>query len=191
MLLVTLLLMATGCGQGTETGNPGTGGPEKPQPNNYSNDDFDVSLEYDNDWSFEEEEAAGETQAPVSDGDGEDADVGEPMIESGIDTSDAPSTEFTDGTTTVTLYFVTLSEEPESLEAFLSATFPSRTFESFSNSNISGLTYDNSEAGATGGDRQEYYFLDGTTLLYIVTDLFEANDGFDKFDTIIDSIRFD
>jgi len=47
------------------------------------------------------------------------------------------------------------------------------------------------EAGETGGDRQEYYFLNGTTLLFVITDLFAANNGFEKFETIIQSLRFE
>ena len=157
---------------GTETGNP-----------TYSNDQFGVSAEYDSGWN------ATNRAVPLA----EDTANGAPQPTSsgGIDTSSAPSTVFTDGTTTVTLFFVTLSEEPLSLVAYLNGVFSDRTFEYFSNSSLSGLMYDNPEAGDTGGDRREYYFLKGTTLLYVVTDLFEANDGFAKFDTLIDSIRFE
>lgn len=192
LILFALLPLVLACGQGTETGNPGQDAPQQPQPNNYANEDFDVALEYDSDWSFDEQEAPpAEAQTPTGDTeDGEPTDQPAPSVEGGINTSSAPSTEFTDGTTTVTFFFVTLSEEPESLISYLGGVFPSRSFVFFSNPFTFGFSYDNPEAGENGGDRQEYYFLDGITLLYIVTDLFDINDGFENFETIIDSIRF-
>lgn len=169
--------MCVGC-QGTETGNPAK---------SYSNDDFGVSAQYDSEWSSTDRTATAIPMAapcPTCDTTG--------PTESGIDTSEAASAVFTDGTSTVTLFYVTLDQTPASLEDYLATAFsPPRTFEPFANTHISGFFYDNPEAGATGGDRREYYFLQDVTLLYVVTDLFDTGDGFEKADTILDSLRFE
>lgn len=186
--LMTILFLAFGCGWGTETGNPETANPgvgnPAPTTTSYANDDYGVALEYESGWSFDEVEASSAASAPAS----EDA-APESQI-SGIDTSDAASTQFTDGITTVTFYYVTFNQET-SLIAYLNSLFSTRSFEIVSNDYISGYLYDNPEVGETGGDLREYYFLDGTTLVYIVTDLFNADNGFIKFETIIDSLRFE
>lgn len=194
LLLVALMFGIAGSGIscrsscGTETGNPQCPTSNAPEDiTSYSNDDFGVTGRYDSTWTSEESPATsgGET---ASDG-AADAPASAPA--SGIDTSSSPSTEFTDGTTTVTLFYVTLDEEPSSLLAYLRETFPGRSFEVFENEFVSGFTYDNPEAGTTGGDRQEYYFLDKTLLLYVVTDLFEASNGIANFETLIDSLQFE
>ena len=175
-LVAGILLVACGTNEGTETGNPQKA---------YSNTDQGVSAKYPSDWNVSEVPVlARDTASPCSDC------VVSPMQASGIDTTNAPSTVFTDGMSTITLYYVTLKNPPASLIGYLGALFPSRNFVFFSNSSISGFTYDNPEAGVTGGDRKEYYFLKNTTLLYVVTDLFQKNDGLTKFDTLIQSLRF-
>jgi hypothetical protein len=175
-ILLVLTQLGASC-QGTETGNPGA-------PKVYMNEEFGVEAQFNPGWNFVEDEV------PASDGVPTEGDPAAAPGE-GIDTSGAPFTEFTDGITTVTLFFVTLAEEPASLEDYLTSVFPSRTFEVFSNGQISGFRYDNPEPGETGGDRQEYYFLQGTTLLFVVTDLFETNNGIKKFETIIESLHFE
>ena len=188
-ILLTASLLLTGClFEGTETGNPTndpagapTDGDEETE--SYSNGDFGVSTEHDNGWSVTEV-TAGIESSPADAGDGSDpvADcVGcDDGASSGIDTSLAPSTEFSDGTSTVTIFYVRLAETPATLLAYLQELFPGRSFETFENEFIPGLTFDN-----------EYYFLDDTLLLYIVTNLSDANDGAAKAQTILDSLRFD
>ncbi|MBI2082312.1 MAG: hypothetical protein HYT76_01970 [Deltaproteobacteria bacterium] len=184
LFLISFVILG-GCFGGTETGNPQTPGVPKEEEPNYTNDDFGVSARYDSGWSVTETPAAGSPDSTTAG----DAPIAAPA--EGIDTSDSPSTEFTDGTTIVTIYYVTLNSVPDSLLNYLESKFPSRVFQEFSNSQISGFKYDNPEAGDTGGDRQEYYFLNEKTLLYVITDLFDVNDGLKKFEAFIDSLRFE
>ncbi len=186
IILVALFHLAASC-QGTETGNPGNAQAGNESPETYTNDTFGVEAEYVSGWGVTENEPSGGGEAVEDIPSGEPA----PAMEGGIDTSGSPSTEFTDGTSTVILFYVTLDSQPSSLLGYLTAIFPSRSFELFVNDFITGYRYDNPEAGTTGGDRQEYYFLNGTTLLYVVTDLFDENDGASNFETFIESLRFD
>lgn len=180
-VLLSLFHLAPTC-KGTETGNP-------PQPGGspkiYSNTDEGVTASYDEGWTFSEGVEPSRQASPGAPEDG----AGNVAPAEGINIDGAPFTEFTDGMTTVTLYFVAV--QATNLESYLGSVFPSRTFQPFSNPQVSGFKYDNPEAGAGGSDKQEYYFRNGTTLLYIVAELFQANDGADNFQTLINSIRFD
>lgn len=198
LILIALLNLGASC-QGTETGNPGTpqaGGEdgedgEVQENETYTNGDFGVIAEYDQGWNFTENTPSGSVEESPAADQPEGVEPMVPMVEEEIDTSEAPSTEFTDGASIVTLFFVTLDSEPVTLIGYLQQVFSSRVFESFANAQgLSGYFYDNPEAGATGGDRQEYYFLNGTLLLYVAAEVFEANDGLEKFATIIESLRF-
>lgn len=183
--------MGSSC-QGTETGNPGAtqnNGTEAGNPSStqtYTNSEFGVVAELQTGWSTTEAAAFSQT--------GDTCEICDsPPISSvteGINISQAPSTRFTDGASSVIFYYVTPSPQPASLENYLSTIFPARVFESFANPYLSGLRYDNTESGELGGDRQEYYFLQGSILLYIVTDLFAVNSGISNFETIIQSLRF-
>lgn len=205
LLLFALSQVAATC-NGTETGNPsnnsaggGSQGGEASPTESYQNTDFGVTAEYDTTWSVTENVAPAsrtENATPTDEGsadDGAQTPAAAPPTATGggIDTSDAPSTVFTDGQTIVTLYYVTLETEPESLEAYLSDLFPTRTFVNFVNPHLSGLTYDDPSAGDNGGDRQEYYFLRQTTLLYVVADISTANQGLELFTAFIQSLRFE
>lgn len=192
ILLFTLSQIAAKC-QGTETGNPGNAPTSSPTEEGtgtiYSNDDFGLSGEYASGWTVAENDAP---SAAVDQDSGCEDCMASPSSTPGIDTSNSPSTEFSDGTTTATFFYVTLSTQPASLEIYLRSVFPSRTFATFTNSQeLSGFFYDNPEAGATGGDRREYYFLNGVTLLYVETDLFDTNEGSENFEILIDSIHFE
>ena len=202
LFLLLQLIGSTGClaREGTETGNPKK--PEASNPNSpsaeeekkYSNGNFGVATEYDSQWSYTEVSApaASATRGDTASNACSNCASAPPAAapSSGIDISTSPSTEFTDGKTTVTFYYVQLTSVPTSLQSYLNQVYPSRTFESFSNTNLTGFKYDNPEMGDTGGDRQEYYFLQGKIVLYLVTDLFTANNGTTNFDLLIQSLSF-
>jgi len=182
LLLIACSQLAATC-QGTETGNPGT----ESTANSYSNDDFGVSTSYEEGWTVSEVGVISHSSAPPSSGSGAQP---VPTSTPAIDTSNAPSTFFTDGISTATISYVTLSTEPSTLLSYLQGIFADRTFQSYSNGQISGFLYDNPEAGSTGGDLAEYYFLQEKLLVYMVVEIFEENDGFGKFGTIIESLNF-
>lgn len=194
----------TGCqvSCGTETGNPSCGSAQSGTDDRddsetsseedslpYINTTYGVAADYASSWSATDEEAP---ETSTGEEDGGEPMVGEaPDMASGINTTGSASTTFTDGTSTVVFYYVTLGSEPESLLVYLGDVFPTRTFEVFVNTaGLSGYAYDSSSVGSSGGDLQEYYFLHGSVLLYIVTDLYEANDGLANFDLLMDSLTF-
>ncbi len=200
LFFLYLVCILTSC-QGTETGNPSSLPSGEPVDSSqegaeatYESSAGPVEAEYDSAWSVEEKPAAG---GPAKSTGGE-VPASPPCANcffadafaEGIDTSESPFTEFTDGTSKATLFFVTLDQEPASLESYLQDFFPGRGFRSFSNRHIPGFSYDNPESGETGGDRQEYYFLKDELLLYLITDLYDANDGRASFEILIDSLRF-
>ncbi|MBI4197448.1 MAG: hypothetical protein HY539_06445 [Deltaproteobacteria bacterium] len=211
ILLAFLSLLITGClGIGTETGNPqregtssadgetGSAASEEEETSSYSQDEFGVVVEYSEDWSLSEEFPIRQTAGAVddntfaSDAGGDDVAASSPGSR-GIDTTNAPSTVFTDGETEVTIFFVTLDTAPASLLGYLEETFPdlSKTsFVPFSNSYISGYQYDDPAVGSNGGDQQEYFFLKGSRLLYVVAEIFANKDGRTNFNTLINSLRF-
>ncbi len=176
-ILSLMLLCLGGCrGQGTETGNPAF---------SYSNVPENVSSGYPSGWSYTEHAAPpSASSTPASPGSAQHDST------PGIYTSRSTSTVFTDGTSTMTVYYVTLSSQPTSLLNYLQSIFPTRIFVAYTGINLSGFFYDNPETGMTGGDLQEYYFLQGTKLLYVVTDLFLANNGVQQSRTIINNLRF-
>ncbi|MBI2500839.1 MAG: hypothetical protein HYW02_05120 [Deltaproteobacteria bacterium] len=182
ILLAFLSLLITGClGIGTETGNPqregtssadgetGSAASEEEETSSYSQDEFGVVVEYSEDWSLSEEFPIRQTAGAVddntfaSDAGGDDVAASSPGSR-GIDTTNAPSTVFTDGETEVTIFFV--------------------------NSYISGYQYDDPAVGSNGGDQQEYFFLKGSRLLYVVAEIFANKDGRTNFNTLINSLRF-
>lgn len=179
-VLFLVFFFLIGCqGKGTETGNPAF---------SYSNAPENVSSGYPSGWSYTEHSVpAFDTAGP---GFGSPAPASAP----GIDTSRSANTVFTDGTSTVTVYYVTLSSQPTSLLNYLQTLFPTRNFEVYSGMNLSGFFYDNPQFGVTGGDLQEYYFLQGTKLLYVVTDivadLFSVNNKVQQSRVIINNLRF-
>ena len=193
LVLLAVSQLAAEC-PGTETGNPGKAGAgsdktPSTQEKSYSNGAYGVATQYDSGWSVKEQPKVEQEPAPTPQADG---DTPRPSTQAApINTANAASTVFTDGATIVTLYYVTLNAAPPNFQTYLQGIFPSRTFVTFSNGTLSGFKYDNPEAGTTGGDRQEYYFLKGTTLLYIITDLFSANDGDKKFNTLLTSLKFE
>lgn len=199
LILFSLFHLAASC-PGTETGNPGNTQDDGGSTETYTNDDFGVSGEYDSTWSATDQGVV--SNATGGDSGGGNSDGGceicatpatpAPATQGGIDISSAPSTIFTDEISTATIFYVTLSQAPSSLADYLAGVFPTRTFLSYLNGQgLAGFRYDNPEEGATGGDLQEYYFLKEVTLLYIVTDLFEVNDAFEKFETLVNSLRFE
>lgn len=169
LFLLTFLLISA-C-QGTETGNPAFTGAQG------------VSTQYPNTWSYAEHAAPAPSSFPVTG----DPTGPQPITQPSIPTSEASFTIFTDGQSSVTIYYVTLSSTTDLL-SYLQAIFPTRTFSSYSNGVISGYYYDNPDVGATGGDLREYYFLNNTKLVYIVTDLFPAATL--SYMTIINSLRY-
>ncbi len=193
----------TGCqvSCGTETGNPSCGSTQNSTDDrddseasseedyqSYTNTTYGISADYAGGWAATDEEAP---EVSTGEASGEPMNTDAPDMASGINTTNSDSTTFTDGTSTVIFYYVTLSSEPESLLVYLGDVFPTRIFEVFANSaGLSGYSYDSSSAGTSGGDLQEYYFLNGQVLLYIVTDLYEANDGIANFGILIDSLIF-
>lgn len=184
VLLALFHLAAPNC-QGTETGNPGSPS-TKTEGNSYSNKDRGVSTEYPKEWSVTEQSVPSRASAPPS-----GPSAPSPMTGEKIDTSNSPSTILGDGTTSVTLFYVTLTPEPSSLLTYLQTQFPSRAFREISNGRLTGYFYDNPEPGETGGDRIEYYFLNKNRLLYVVTDLFGKNNGIEKFSIILTALRFE
>jgi hypothetical protein len=197
ILLLALLPAFYGC-NGTETGNPSA------DANGYSNAQFGVAASYADGWSAANEQVPiGSSNNPGSSSSGE-----------GIDVSGVPATIFTDGLSVVSLYYVTLSttlsapsalniaaegasvgpstggSTPTTLEGYLEQQFPERSFTIAQTSHLSGFTYDNPELGTHGGDQKEYYFVNGKTLLYVVTDLFDLKSGVQNFEVILSSLRF-
>ena len=168
LLLFILSIFLSAC-PGTETGNPA-----------FTNSAEGISTHYPSSWTYSDREAPPQPQAYPTDG--PPADV-QPRIPIG----DSPSTYFTDGQSSVTIYYVTLPAGTDLL-AYLQTIFSSRTFTNYSNGSISGYFYNNTEAGATGGDLMEYYFLQGTKMIYVVTDLFPAS--ISSYITIVESLRY-
>ncbi len=168
-LLLFIALMLSAC-PGTETGNPAFTAQG-------------VSTNYPSTWGYTEHAAAGPMTPPGSG----DPTGPQPVSLPSIPLSEAPFTVFTDGQSTVTVYYVTLSSATDLL-TYLQSIFPTRAFAVFSNPYISGYAYDDPAPGFTGGDSREYYFLRGTQLVYVVGDLFPS--GLSNALTIVNSLRF-
>ena len=167
---ILLISLFSAC-QGTETGNPAFTGSQG------------VSTQYPNTWSYIEYAAPAPSSLP---GTG-DPTGPQPVAAPSIPISNAPYTIFTDGQSSVTLYYVTVLPSTDLL-SYLQAIFPTRTFSPYSNGIMSGYFYDDTAVGMTGGDLKEYYFLQNTTLIYVVTDLYPT--GASRYQTILNSLRY-
>jgi hypothetical protein len=192
VLILILTQVAASC-EGTECGNPATCASQTPlnspestgggSTDTYSNDSVGFSADFDSEMDVEEGQEPDLVSAPTDGVFGSTDDLG-------ISTSGLPFTEFTDGETTFTAYYVTLtaSQAESGLLVFLRTRFVSREIVSLQGTLTAGYGFDNEEAGATGGDRQEIFFLDGTTLIYIITDLY--SDGLFGFSTFVTTFQF-
>lgn len=166
-------LLLSGCGAGTETGNPQQledalqGGQEGGEESylTYSNDDFGIELSYPAGWTYQVTE---ETTENLS------------IAFNGIETEQS----------TVNISVYILNEEPVSLADYLATTRPGVAFEEYSNDYESGYIYDSTEDGPNGGDIKEIYFLEGSTLIHIVAELFDADGGVTNAEVILSTIRF-
>ena len=58
---------------------------------------------------------------------------------------------------------------------YLNEKYPTKTFTNFNTDSLSGYMYDNPVAGESGGDLKEYYFVNGTTLVQIVAEIFSED----------------
>lgn len=184
LLTILTIFCLSACGSiGTDTGNP-----EQPedQPEGadlggdaYSN--YGVELYYPIlRWSYEETDTAESSDFEYIDMPESDGDIAYIRFTNGLDTDES----------VVDIFVITLDENPSSLAAYLATNRPSVTFEEYTNSYLSGYIYDRSEAGANGGDVREIYFLQGATLLYIATELFETGSGSTDAENILSTINF-
>lgn len=189
IIAVLAVACLAGCGIGTETGNPNKRPTQPVSPaapesgeETYINSTYHIELAYPTDWSYDETTSTAETAAECEG----DCPQQEMLA--------TPTIEFTNGVspneTRVDIYIITLSEEPTNLADYLAENRPSATFEEYAGCYITGYIYDDPTAGTNGGDVKELYFLNGTTLLHITTELFEEGGGSSEADTILYYINF-
>lgn len=148
--LLALILVAS-CSNVTETGNPCPAGscpqatPNIGEGAPYVNDGYGATVTSPPGWTYEE----------VSD--------------SSVDfESPAPNVS------TARMTFEKLDPKPESLFAYLSDTYPDRTFVRYSTMHLAGYMFDNPEAGENSGDLREYFFFNNDVLVRVEVEVFGA-----------------
>lgn len=188
------LFFLIGCGGVTETGNPCPAGgcPEAgdsgddteagaPAAGNlYENDTYGVTIYYPSDWTAEESAEATAEHSPPEMGEEPDA-----AAETGYTVVFSSAEE---EATTAYMTIIQLDTEPDSLAGYLAEQYPGYTFEAYNTSSLSGYLYDNPSLGTNGGDKREYFFLEGAILVYINAEVF--TEGEEGFETLLDSITF-
>lgn len=180
-LLVIVLLFSfastTSCSWLTETGNPGdiVGSPgdveetgdeedpalESPAPGGltYENETFGVRIRYEDIWT--------------------------------VDGQSTDSVIFVDGgdeKTSVAFEFIRLAEEPSTLLTYLEGKYPTRTFTTYDTDVLSGYKYDYTAAGSSGGDHEEYYFLNNTVFIEADAEIFTGM--IDDVDVLLNGVGF-
>jgi len=142
IVICLVLAAAAACSNVTETGNPCPSGscpqatPNVGEAAPYINETYGVTIAPPADWTYEET-----TDSLV------------------VFSSPTPDLS------TATVAFERLDPIPESLFAYLSETYPDRTFSHYSTTQLTGYMYD--DPNVEGGYSREYFFLNNDVLVHV------------------------